>query len=251
MARGTNHGQAIETNSRANLAQTGEGRAGDHIAQFGPPVVSDRRTITVTGYGLVTVPADQAKVRLFFAPWNPYQPPEEPPEGRTLAEADLQPVIDALIEASVSADAIDVYLSPIGDGPFGQQGNQIRFDLDQPSRERVQQIVSTVSAVDEENDGFALTGIGVNYILDECTSAENDTRRAAMRDAQEQVQAFANTAGIRVGEIVSISGFPYRGFETCPSESLFTYEQIRPYDPSAPAEARVFTQISVTYELLE
>ncbi|NJO43663.1 MAG: SIMPL domain-containing protein [Cyanobacteria bacterium CRU_2_1] len=239
-------------------AQTEQPSKEIQLAQFYPPsttVVSDQRSITVTGQGQASVPADQAILQMFYylyaAPVYEYDPSQPPPPPPTAQASDFQFAVDALTAIGVPASDIDVFADPAYYG-----GIRLRINIAQPTTERMREIVSTINDAVAEDARFSPSGANAIYTLNECSGVENEARRSAMTDAQQRATALAEIAGVGVGDVLSLSDYSTWGYTysaICPSaESVTTLINQYggyPFDPTFPPEVSVTTQITATYAI--
>ena len=230
----------------------------ENALQIAQAIPSNVRSLSVTGNGISSVPADQAAIVISYA-LNYY--PEVPSEpGGALAlppavqESDLKMVTDALVSAGVPADNISY--TPEA---YSFQALRLTVRVNNPTRERVNALVDLANNTAMKDSKFIASTSGVVYVARNCQSAETAARQAAMADARSQATALADTANVKIGDLVSVSSNPnwnYAGpFPTsCPTsldEALRYNGSYTPqtYDPSQPSEVPVGVSISLTYAM--
>jgi uncharacterized protein YggE len=223
------------------------------LAQYSTPgttVVSNQRSLTVTGTGQVSVPADQALLQLFYYPIVPVETTLPVPSA-PIDPNELQFVVNALTELGIPASDIQVFADPNSYG-----GAKIQLTLAQPTTDRLNQIVSRVNQVVAEDERFSPSGSSVVYTIDQCSAAENDARRAAMADVQTRASDFAEIAGVEIGQVLTLTDYSSwnLGYSTsCPSTTNLSPAPFQyggyPFDPTVPPVVNVTTQVTATYAI--
>lgn len=240
---------------------------------------TDRSSLVAVGYGEARAPAEVATLQFVigstdFAPGMMVPAPTgggEPGEGERAA---MEPIVQALSRAGVTADDLQVVVSPAipasqyggGGGSFGT-----RFDLivRQPTTERVNEIVNAAGAAAIEQ-GLGLTQVGVAYGLADCSALTRQARERAVEDAQANARQQADLLGSLLGELLLSSDVPPAGaddtFGFAPAQScnptgsapersdVIGYGgtlTVPPFDPARPAEATAQFRIGLTFALAE
>ncbi|MCL1467786.1 SIMPL domain-containing protein [Argonema galeatum] len=223
------------------------------------PSLINGRAIAVIGQGQATAPADTARLEFRFASRAPAEPPPpaatETPAEETASlpgEELLKPVVDALVAIKVPKDNITIETSSL-------ENPKLLVKLDKPTRERVQEVVKVASSALQGGDALFIQGIGAEYAVNNCQPLESTARRAALKDAQNQVRGIASEMGVEVGELLLVTVYPIvspASVSACGSKvavptSPFAAlsENTPPYNPSAPTEVQVRSQVSVTYAI--
>ncbi|MFB2917991.1 MULTISPECIES: SIMPL domain-containing protein [Aerosakkonema] len=224
-----------------------------------PDSLVNRRAISVIGQGLVTAPADTARLEFRFANRAPVEPPPPAttltpaPENPSLPEEEpLKPVVDALVGVKVPQDNITIETSSL-------ENPKLLVKIDKPTRERVQEVVKVASSALKGSDALFIQGIGAEYAVNDCQPLERTARRIALKDAQSQVSSIALEMGVQVGELLLVTVYPIVspasvsacGSKIAVSTSPFAgfSDSTPPYNPSAPTEVQVRSQIGVTYAI--
>ncbi len=249
---------ATFTPSSAASAAERPAESGLQLAQATP---LNSRTLNVTGNGNVSIPADQAALIFSYSsnyypmPIDASTPDAVPTPPPALQASDLKMVTDALTGAGVSANDINVVPEP-----YSNQSLRMTVRVSNPSRERISRLVDAANAAATKENKFMGGVSGAIFVARDCKSAETRARESAMADARAQAQALASTAGVTIGDLISVTGTPnyysYAGpypASTCPTsldEALrYATYGATPYDPSAPTEVTFGASVSLTYEM--
>lgn len=228
------------------------------LAYPATPLGSTPRNITVLGQGQVTAPADTARLEIQLISRNPFGADAGVPNrlalnNQPLQTTVLQPVVAAL-------EAIGVPIAAITVQATSSESAEVIVLLEKPTRPRVQEVVLTASNAAQKTQRLEVQSVGAEYAVRNCKPLENASRRAALSDAQQRLQALATAVRVRLGDVLQVTEFPVAGspstFSQCGSKvgapaSLLSPPSTGapPYDPAAPTEVRVLSQISVTYAI--
>ncbi|MCL1470810.1 SIMPL domain-containing protein [Argonema antarcticum] len=250
------------------------------VAQMFFPSVNNRRAIMVLGQGQVSIPAETASVQFTFNSNNPFEPPSLPslpsltqqseentpsevqPTVEMLTKERLKPIVDALIAIGVPANAIEVSSSSSSSAssfpfpfPATKGGVKVLVKADNPTRDRIQQIVNTVNEAASKNGKLVVGSVSVRYAMKDCQTLVRAAYQAAVKDARNRAEAIAQAIGVRLG-IPSVSeSFIYDLFvplcsETSELPSFLPFgNNTTPYDPNASTEVRLRRDIFVTYPI--
>jgi uncharacterized protein YggE len=226
---------------------------GDAFAPYAFPSLQGSQTgVTVQGFGSASVDADSAVLALYFSheltriePAAPAEavPDDEPSSSEAgvseetielgdpgtrsfraeeMTEADLQPVVDAIVAQGVSPDDIEVTLEPSYGDPYYGGSATIRVT--------VRDVDALEGIVDAANDAASnleeifFNGSSVSYTVSDCASLEQAAMEAAVEDARERGRSFASALGVGLGAVVGASHSSYSPFGS-PCDSGFG----RPY----------------------
>lgn len=231
------------------------------LDNFTPQLMTSQRAITVVGLGQATAPADIARLEFRFASRQPFTPSALGPlrlpvqQARQVTEEALEPVVEALVAIEIPENNIEIQTSSI-------ENPRVLVTLSRPDRDRIQQVVASASGAVGNNETLFLQSIGAAYALNDCRPLERTARRAALSDAQNQANGLATDLGVQIGDLLFVTAFPIsspsRSFSNCGSkvsDSSVPFpgvdEAAPPYDPSAPVEAQVRSQVSITYKIQE
>jgi uncharacterized protein YggE len=255
--------------------------APDEVAQiFYPPVSEDQQALMVLGQGEASAPADAAEVEFSFTNYDPYAVPEEglllfndtsagatgdssrqaqaiPEDSRTLTEAQLQPIVDALVAAGISSDSIEVSIVPGNPDvyPYTTDRGSVSFSVSNPSREQVNRAVDAVNEAIADSEEIFLQNLSVQYSLSDCTTLEQEVYQDAIQDARNRATAIATAMGVELAEVPSVAESPFNFFSpACGSTDQSAFYNpfgfgASYYDPEAPAEVQVRRDVFVTFPI--
>jgi Protein of unknown function (DUF541) len=175
--------------------------------------LGEQPMMTTYGRGTVKAPADMAEIQLYFNSSDPYAPyPSDPnvpiPQPEPITETDLQPIVDALIQAGVAANNITIETKPSAPPYYLSPGSaQITAKLTQPSQTLIDRIKNVASEAASSAELF------YNYSNDICTlenikALESEARSLAIEDARSRIQAMAAAVGARTTQILNMAEFP-------------------------------------------
>lgn len=208
------------------------------------------RTISVTGVGEITLPADQAVVRVGVQSG-----------GATSAEA--------MNGASDATAAILAFLAQSGIAPTDVQTQGLRLtpmykrgltglDYTQISGYSAQNSVS-VTTQDLNGLGGLLAGIvelggnridGISFGLADPDSYQDQARVLAVQDARARADLYAGAAGVEVDGVISISENGYSGgvlYDAMPR--MMMAESAVSDVPLAAGEITVTADVSIVFEI--
>lgn len=226
--------------------------------------------ITVIGSGSASAAADNAIIEFYFGTSGGVRPDapvtdtgsssggstgSEPAaddaalqEADPITEADLQPVIDALVGAGVARDDIEFIGQSYYDPYFAAA----------TLRATVRDISNVDSAVEAARNAAGgvpnvqLQSTNVSYTLEDCASLETAAMEAAVEDAGERSQALATVLGVGIGAVTGASNYSYSPYGGTPCASGY-YGPVPlggvAYEAGQVNEVMVFAQISVTYAI--
>lgn len=234
-----------------NPAQSGEGGGG----------------ITVQGYGSATAEADSAVIEFYFGGNYYGEVKPEPPIGEDgssgsgaapdiapspgsitpITEETLQPVIDALVGAGVSADDIE----------FVDQGYYDPYYASATLRATVNDISAVDGAVSAATDAAAglgdvsLQSTNVMYTIQDCSALEQAALEAAVEDANERGDKLAAALSVGKGAITAAADYSYYGPNGtgCGSNGYPVPYYDVAASGSSSSQVQVFEQISITFAI--
>ena len=247
-----------DANTSLGLAGSGPASGGDLAAPA--PAGDEARSVnaqagagsglTVTGYGTASAEADSAILEFYFGNnnGNPSGEPLPP-----ITEAELQPVIDALVAAGVAREDIEV----------NSQGYYDPYFRSATLRAKVRDVNIVESAAQAATDaaaglsGFSLQSTNITWTLSNCAEMERASLQAATEDAADHGATLAEALGVGRGPIVAASNqsYPYYwgygGLEDGVCASTY-YGAIPYYSGQAVGGSRtvdVFGYVTVTYAI--
>lgn len=219
--------------------------------------------ITVQGYGSATVQADAALLELYFGsniavplPGEPsgggagIEPAAPVPQGQAapISEADLQPVVDAILAQGVPQTDIEVIPSPKYD-PYASSAT-IRVTV--RSLDALGGIIDAATNAAATLQNIALQNTGVIYTISDCPSLERQAMTAAVEDANERAAVFAGALGVGLGSVIGASHYTYSPFGLSPCDaSLGGPVPLggAPYVEGGSSEVQLVANVAVTYAI--
>ncbi|NES97195.1 MAG: SIMPL domain-containing protein [Desertifilum sp. SIO1I2] len=218
-----------------------------------PQFLFNQRAMTVIGQGLAAAPADTARLEFSLGL-------RLPPELNRDVESDpspeefLQPVISALTESGVSRNQIQIQAVQI-------ENPRVQVTVTRPTRESLQALIERVNQSLRQSEALFLQSIGAEYGINNCQFLERQARRAALNDAQTRARNLAADLGVNQGEVLRVTEYPLAGSPAsgaCGSKigvstSPFgpASDNLPPYNPAAPTEVQLRSQVSITYTIEE
>ena len=214
--------------------------------------LAEPRSLTVIGQGQITAPADSALLEFRFGNREPvdFETPVNP--GR---EAILKPIVDALVKLNVSPTAITLQTA-------SQQSPKLLLRIENPTQERMQQLVSTVERSLPSNSPLFLQSTGATYAVNTCEPIVRAARRIALRDAQRQLTGLAEDVNVQLGQLLQVTVLPLVGSPSstgCGTKigvpasplSFVNEDSTPPYNPSDQPVVQIRSQVSVTHAIRE
>ncbi len=267
-------------------------------------VTTDEPSIAVTGSGRATSPAETATIQILVgsseafhgSPFPPHIVPPDVVESEdatpeageaamgaeitaeevvvapgpmgppSLTDEDLQPLVQAMADAGVEEDDIQVITGPAASGIYGPGGPGAGFveaEVAQPTREQVGEIMTAVNQAATDN-GLIIQHLGVGYDVADCEPLQWEALQAAIEDARAQSEQLAELLDVTLGDLVQASSYPFYGPQFpgeddggCPTSPEATIYgpghtiTTPPFDPAAEAEAEVFAQVNMVFAIAD
>ena len=244
------------------------GIAGAGVNDRMPLLQQTNDGITVQGFGSATADADSAIAEFYFSRNGPatdtgtrqiapgvigsdgVAAPAAPniQEVAPITEADLQPVIDAIVSAGIAREDIE----------FLAQSYLDKFSSSATLRAKVAN-VDAVDGVFKSATGAAtgLSGVvlnttNVSYTVKDCIALEEAAMRAAGEDAKARSAVFARSLGVGIGAVTGASNYSYFGGTPCDPgvypPGPYPLAGIA-YAPGQPRQVQLIANISVTYAM--
>jgi uncharacterized protein YggE len=243
-------GEAVVVDRSAGLSMAG--------VAYQPAFPLTERSISVNGGGSASAPAETADLSFTIGLGEMYGPATPAPGtgGPNLSEADLQPVVDALVAAGVPADAIEVQLLPMGYyGPGGT--GMVTAHITSPTVEQLDELVQVVTEAANATGRLMIYSTGARYGIADCADLQAQALENALGNARERANTIADLLAVEVGEIVYVadygSGDPSGsncGYPPGPYEKGYPpYESGPPFDPALPAEVSVWANLNVAFSV--
>lgn len=244
--------------------------------------------VTVNGAGEASVPAETATIQLLIAHGDLFDdamggsmvmiepvPEATPLAGATDSQAamgdipagvtveQLAPIIEAVAQAAgVTPEDVHVTLSPLPSEIFFGQSGVARLDLEveRPHAEVVDRLMVAATEAAAAHGLMIMSG-GVFYQVADCGPVEEAAQQAALADARKRAERLAGLLGATLGEVVTASSGDYSipGVEeACLGQNIPYLDSgygglsltVPPYNPSLPAEVEVYSNLTVSYEIV-
>jgi uncharacterized protein YggE len=227
------------------------------------PVSATPGTITVTGEGTASVPAEQALVVITLGTDGSmiYDPATGMPNpDATPTTVNHTAVIDAMVAHGIPADAIEVSQTPfMGDwGPVPMpQPVMLVVTIPDPTVEGLTDLLTVVRDA-ASAEGIFVNQFGVMYSVADCRPVRQEARANAVADARMEAEDQATAMETSVGDAVaSKDTMPMvmgayqpnsctTGFTVKPVDTLY---MAAGFDPRLPAEVTVTLAVEVTFEI--
>ena len=212
-----------------------------------PTLQQSQDGITVQGFGSADVTADSAILEFYFGgkvdgvepqPSRDTSVPGSSGSGsastggaelqsapadpalQQITEADLKPVVDAIIAAGVPAADVEVIVTPYyGDPTYGGSAT-VRATVG-----NVDSVGAVVKAATDAGSGLAnisMQGTNVSYTVSDCAALERAAMEAAVKDARERGTNFAAVLGVGLGDVAGASNYSSSLYGGSPCDSNFT-----------------------------
>lgn len=240
------------------------------IALAQTPVPQQSRLVAI-GMGKASAPAATATLQFLLGSsmmygMGPMYGTESAPMGSpesgeqtvpnmsgAISDASLQPVVEALTEAGVSADAVTIAVPAATDAfsPGGSVG-EILVVIDQPADGALRDIVRAVRR-SAAPSGLEVLHVGASFTPADCAVLFQAAREAAIADAQARVEGLAVSLGGTLGALIEASespGYGPYGVSSCDlfsqSSGPFGMNSLPSFDPKT-TEATAYVQVTLTY----
>ena len=233
------------------------------ISSAQTPVSATTGTITVTGEGTASVPAEQAVVVITLGSDGSimYDPATGMPNpDATPTAINHTAVIDAMVAHGIPADAIEVSQTPfMGDwGPAPMpQPVMLVVTIPDPTIEGLTDLLAVVREA-ASSEGIFVNQFGVMYSVADCRPVRQQARMNAMEDARKDAEDQAAAMNASVGDAVSskdtmpVTMGVYQpnscntGFT---AKAVDTMYMAGGFDPRLPAEVTVTLAVEVTFQI--
>jgi uncharacterized protein YggE len=235
--------------------------------------------IVAQGFGRATAPADTARVQFVVSKSGEIYPvplqaePKAVPEGympgetapatppeiyptptppSPIAEADLQPLVDAIKAQGVSDSDIQVTIYPSSYyGTYDSQSARVTATLRDPKR--TGELIGAGNQAVAESGTLFIQNVGVIYSVNNCDTLLKEARKAAVEDARANGAGLAEALGVGLGDIQGASEYSYDpyGYSTCqPQSGPLYYEYEGPsFNPAQPAEVQIVSNVTISFAM--
>lgn len=227
------------------------------------PVSAPVGTITVTGEGTASVPAEQALVVITLGVdgGKYYDPMTGMPNADATATAiDSLAVVDAMVAYGIPADAIEVSQTPFtGEwGPMPMpQPLLILVTVQNPTVDGLTGLLDVVRQA-ASADGVFVNQFGVMYMVADCRPLRQEARQSAVADARTEAEDQAAAMDTTVGDVVAsrdvvpIMMGAYQP-NSCNSTIGMKHSDAMymgaGFDPRLPAEVSVTIAVEVSFDI--
>ena len=202
-----------------------------------PTLQESQNGITVQGFGSAEITADAAVLEFYFGGKTGVEPaardssepgssgsgsaPESElaPVAQQITEADLQPVVDAIVAAGVPAGDVEVIVTPYyGDPTYGGSAT-VRATLS--NVDAVDAVVKAATSASIPAT-ISFSGTNVSYTVSDCAALEKAAMEAAVKDARDRATNFAGVLGVGLGDVAGASNYSSSLYGGSPCDSNFT-----------------------------
>jgi uncharacterized protein YggE len=210
-------------------------------------------TISVTGVGEVIVVPDTANIQIGVQVFH-----EELAEAQRQSTEQITTIIDTIKAAGIADKDIQtsnysVSIRQQYDPNTGIATEVLGYDIYNTLSVTVRDLEELGTILDQVVSAGANQIYGIYFFTADLTSATEQAREAAVKDAQERASQLAAAAGVEVGRILNIS----EGFSAAPLPYDYGMGQGRAGDmaaegakvPVQPGSQTVQISVSVTYEI--
>lgn len=222
--------------------------------------------ITVSGYGTARAEADSAVIEFYFGSEGGAIPVPEPgfddsgsagsgvAGASPITEEQLQPVIDALVAAGVSADDIEF----ISQGYYDPYYSSATLRAAVRDIDILETAANAAAEAADNLDGIALQNTSITYTMTDCAAMERAALETAAADAADHAQLLADVLGLGLGGIVAASDYSYpyyyglyygAGEDFCASSYYGAIPMVRGAALGGSRTVEVFASVSITYAI--
>jgi uncharacterized protein YggE len=222
--------------------------------------------LTVAGYGVATADPDSAVVELYFVSGSSTKPggsggtspstPIEPdaptsnaaPAGDGISEADLQPIIDAILSTGVAREDIELLGGSYYDPAYSSTTLRVTV-------RDVWILGEVMQAATDASPGLSdisLQGSNVNYTVSDCAALERAALRAAKDDADARSGVLAEALGVSRGAVVGAADYAYApyGGNACGDTFVVPYPVGGvPYAEGQSGQVQLYATVMITYAM--
>jgi uncharacterized protein YggE len=241
----------------------GTGAAVAQVGETGTPqAVGGGPSIAVTGTGKASAPAEGAVIQIVVRRSDvALGDAAATPATEPLTEADVQPVVEALVAAGIPAAAIEILITPVAPfiGPFGPGTAQILAAGD----ETVVAILGTAipAAIDAAlAANLAVDQAAAGYTVTDCAAVETAALREAVDNARAQAEQLAEILGVELGDLTLVARQPsyatYGGPAGGPCAEPLTVESVKvgsvylpPFNAAIAPEFEIYATVNLTYAI--
>ncbi|MBW7884980.1 MAG: SIMPL domain-containing protein [Caldilineaceae bacterium] len=221
-------------------------------AAYAQEAGDSNRTITVVGEGVVKIQPDVARANIGVEVMRP-SVEEAAAENNTRTETLLNTLKElGIAEEDLQTSGYNVYAERYGpSGPVAE--NEVQYRVTNSVSVTIRNLEEVGQVLDAAIKAGANNIYGVEFLLEDASSARSEARQKAVDNARATAEELASLNGVQVGKIVGIS-------EIIASQGGFYNNSFASYEaglgggggaPIQPGQLRLTMQIQITYELLE
>ncbi len=243
-------------------AKTTDGIASSNVGSLSYALSNDG--LTVTGYGMAAANADSAILELYFSTSSSYPKPATGSSGSSssgsapdvqttptttgISEADLQPVIDALV--AVGVDRADIEY--IGGSYYDPYYASATLRVTVKEIGKLGDLMKAASDSAATLTNVYLQGNYVSYTISDCSALEGSAMKEAVKDADARSKALAAAVSVTRGAVKGASSDAYSPFggTACSGGYVGPYPVGGvTYAAGQPSQVQVYATVSVTYAI--
>ena len=237
------------------------------VAQLFYPPAGPHQGVMVVGRGRASLPADSATIE-FYLYKDGYDESfedefrstgvvsslrsvnyEELGDGEGIAEADLDPLVEALTALGIAGTAITTELSDTD-----SYSATVRVEIAKPTQAQIKDLVTAGETSMDDDSSILVQDVSVVYSLEDCQELETAAYRSAVTDGTKRATAIAAELQVSLNHPPSIAESLFNlVVPGCNSEgpnfsSLFSgFGGYAPYNPDKAAEVELQRDIFMTY----
>jgi uncharacterized protein YggE len=220
--------------------------------------------LTVTGYGMASANADSAILEFYFSTTAVYPKPatdtggssssgsaqdsQTTPTTTGISEADLQPVIDALVAAGVDRGDIEY----IGGSYYDPYYASATLRVTVKDIGKLGDLMKAASDSAATLTTVYLQGNYVSYTISDCSALEGAAMAEAVKDADARSKALATAVSVTRGSVKGASSDAYSPFggTACSGGYVGPYPVGGvTYAEGQRSQVQVYATVSVTYAI--
>jgi uncharacterized protein YggE len=210
--------------------------------------------ITVVGVGEVEVKPDVAIVRLTVGSGSPFSGSDGGIE--LVDETEVEPVVEALVDAGVPRD--EIYVNTFG-GFYGPSEDAALITLESPRPQAVKELLQAAQRSLRTQTDLNLQQVSVVFAREDCDSPESEATDAALADARKRAERLASLSQAKLGPLIAVSEAAAGGYlaayapPRCGASDLLTSGGLGFFEYQASAstaeEVTVTSSLEVTFAL--
>lgn len=225
------------------------GRGGQPVALAQATTTTPARTITVVGEGKVTVKPDLASINIGVETVKPTVK-EASDENAATVTAILAALADQdIANNDIQTSGFSVYAERFGpDGPLPE--GEVRYRVSNNVSVKIRDLEKVSAVLDAAMEAGANNIYGIEFSLEDKSSARSEARAEAVSDAEARAEELATLNGVSVGEVLSISEVIGNNMFIGANQ---TYMPMGggAAAPIAPGELELSMQLQITYAIAD